>query len=239
MNEKTEELIRSLVIDAFGGRNVQIPNYEQAHTLRNITEREVKEILYPYPRPVGEGDDRDYDLRSPTLIVRAAMRLCGKQEDGNLPPEPDVVEVFDRASDATPAQVAAAWEARWAADPDAKPLKEPYRRILHKGLTRRKILARRYGRWTLVHEAAFKGCLGRFAKLLKPADLTLRDKNGNTPLSVTDDLAEIPPAFWQPEWMALPVRNVLLTKYRFYVEENFDAFHPGVKALLLADLIAA
>jgi len=33
-------------------------------------------------------------------------------------------------------------------------------------------------------------------------------------------------------------RDLLLVKHRNYVEENFDEFHPGVKAILLAAILS-
>jgi len=271
---ETAELILSMVGTEHDGSDVVQPSDQQVHALRKITQAAVNAAVIA--REGGNIAANDY--RGFILVHSVARRLCGPQEDGYLPPLSALIDlsynerfaalvesflsktnrtkgaeqIEHPAFTTTPAQLAAAWEKKWQADPDRTVLESelaPRRqqRILHAGLTRQKLLARDENGRTLVHEIARRGCIARFAGLLNPADLTIMDNAGRTPLSEYEwSPAYIPPAFWQPEWMDLPVQfgmevtvsDLLIADYRFYVEENFDLFHPGVKALLLAGLIA-
>jgi hypothetical protein len=235
--EGTKKLICSLA-GTTPDSEVDVPSYRQARTLRNLPESDLADAL-----PKLAPDDR----RPHRLFIHVARRLCGNQEDGNLPPF-HALDNEPVVSGSTPAEVAAAWTNRWAEDPDAKPLERPELRILHKGLTRRKLLARDALGRTLVHIICLRGCVGVFSDLLQPEDLTITSDGGHTPLSQYIGLIEqIPPSFWRPECMSMTAfpdenvtfRDLLIEKHRDYVEGNFDEFHPEVKAILLADILAA
>jgi len=81
-----EALIRSLA-SATLDSGFDLLIYREARLLRNFTESDIADALSNLAP-----DDR----RPHTLFIHIARRLCGNQEDGNLPPfhaldnEPDV-----------------------------------------------------------------------------------------------------------------------------------------------------
>jgi hypothetical protein len=219
------------------------PTWEQASILRNTS---VEDMARALDRP-------DANHRASELFFVMAQVLCGHQEDGNRPPLDALRSLAKRAGlgtgTDTPADLAAAWEEAWAADPDAKPVQNPKQRILHQGLTHEAIVAPDRNGWTLVHEIASRGCFRRFVGLLNPEDLTIRDQAFFTPLHEYarrfSSVVGIPLSFWQPDWLAMGFTWTDRTTFwdrlkedHEYVRENFAAFHPEVQALFLADLFA-
>jgi len=241
-----EQLVRFLAgsesgVEAFF--SVFHPTWEQAFILRNTS---VEDMIRALDRP-------DAADRASQLFLIMAQMLCGPQEDGNRPPIKALRRLAKRASIGTgkdtAADLAAAWTKRWADDPDAKPVQNPKKRILHQGLTREAIVAPDENGRTLAHEIAKRGCIRKFAALLKPEDLTIKDKGFCTPLSEYarnfSTVIGIPPSFWQAEWMAMGLtwadRTTFWDRLKGdpeYVRENFTAFHPEIQALFLADLMA-